>query len=239
MSEHFDPSSTSAEISAATARLLHTVRSMSDADVPAPSLLPGWSRGHVLTHIARNADGLINLMIGAIEGVERKAYPSKEAREADIEAGASRPIREHLADIEASHRKFFDTVSRVAPSQWEFVLSWGSAGQKRPVRAVLDARLREVAIHHIDLDAGYTPADWPPEFALRILRSALPAFEVRGMAACTLRPTDVDAIVEVSGGSQVEVSGETHALATWVLGRDAGSSLKVTGGELPSPPTWG
>jgi maleylpyruvate isomerase len=29
-----------------------------EADVRAPSLLPGWTRGHVLSHIARNADGI-------------------------------------------------------------------------------------------------------------------------------------------------------------------------------------
>lgn len=238
MVEQFDPRQTSTEIAGTTTRLLDTVRTMSDDDVLGPSLLPGWSRGHVLTHIARNADGLRNLLLGAADGVERAAYASKEARNADIEAGSRRPINEHLADIEASSDRFAAAVAATPPSAWGFVMSWGSAGQTRPASEVLDARLREVAIHHVDLDAGFGFADWQPEFALRILRSALPAYEARGLAACTLRPTDVEATVLASGGSDVEVSGPAHALATWLLGRDSGADLSVVGGGLPTPPEW-
>ena len=239
MGEQFDPTQTSGEIAGATARLLDTTRTMSDDDVLGPSLLPGWSRGHVLTHLARNADGLRNLLLGAMEGVERKAYPGgPESRAADIEAGSSRPVEEHVADIEAASAGFAETVAAMTPSAWEFVLAWGSAGQKRPAREVLDARLREVAIHHVDLDFGYTAANWAPAFGLLILRSALPAFEARGLVPCTLRPTDVEATVLASGGSDVEVSGPAHALATWLLGRDSGADLKVSGGSLPTPPEW-
>ncbi|HEX7105572.1 MAG TPA: maleylpyruvate isomerase family mycothiol-dependent enzyme [Acidothermaceae bacterium] len=238
MAEHFDPSPTSAEIDSATARLLDTVRSMADDDVSGPSLLPGWTRGHVLTHIARNADGLCNLLLGAAEGVERSAYPSREARVADIESGARRPIKEHIADIEATAARFGEVVAATPPSAWGFVLAWGSAGQQRPASEVVNARLREVAIHHLDLDAGYRADRWPPDFAVRILRSALPAFEVRGLAACTLIATDADATVAANGGSDVEVRGPAHALATWLLGRDSGGSLQVSGGALPTPPEW-
>ncbi|MEV0474381.1 maleylpyruvate isomerase N-terminal domain-containing protein, partial [Streptomyces prunicolor] len=31
-----------------------------NASVAEPSRLPGWSRGHVLAHLARNADALVN-----------------------------------------------------------------------------------------------------------------------------------------------------------------------------------
>lgn len=239
MPEYFDPAPICAEIAAATSRLFETVRSMSDDDVPAPSLLPAWSRGHVLTHLARNADGLGNLLVGAAEGVERKMYPSREAREADIVAGSRRPIKDHVADLEASNERFLATVAAMPPTAWDFVLHWGSSGETRPASAVLEARLREVAIHHLDLDFGFTADRWTPEFALRILRSSLPAFETRGLIPCTLKPTDVEAVVVANGGSDVEISGPAHALATWLLGRTSGSGLKVTGGELPTPPAWG
>ena len=49
-------------LAAATTRLLATATAISDTQAREPSLLPGWSRGHVLTHIARNADGLGNLL---------------------------------------------------------------------------------------------------------------------------------------------------------------------------------
>jgi hypothetical protein len=34
------------------------------------------------------------------------------------------------------------------------------------------------------------------------------------------------------------VRGPAHALATWLLGRDSGSGLQVSGGPLPTPPEW-
>lgn len=237
MSEPFEPTKASAAIDEATDRLLTTARSMSDADVPAPSLLPTWTRGHVLAHLARNADALANLLIGAAEGVGRSAYPSREARNADIEADAGRPLKEHLADLAESHRRFADAAARVPSHGWAFVHPAGLGGNPMQTAAVLDARLREVAIHHIDLDAGYTTAQWQADFALHLLRLSLPRFDGRNFR-CTLRATDVDAVLPVDGGSDVEVSGPAHALAGWVLGRDGGAGLTVTGGPLPTPPPW-
>jgi maleylpyruvate isomerase len=237
VSQRWDPAPDSIEIEAATSRLLATAKTLSDADVRAPSGLPGWCRGHVLTHIARNADSLVNLLTWATTGVEHPQYPSNDARDAGIEAGADRPAADQLADIEASHQRFMDAAAAVPPGCWQRDVSWLS-GEPRPASKVLDARLREVAIHHIDLDAGYTASDWPSQFALRILVAVLPAFEVRGIDPVTLVPSDVDVRIDLAGGSAVEVRGAASALATWVLGRDDGSTLEVTGGQLPTPPAW-
>src|ERR1022692_5071277 len=49
-------------IGAATDRLLAAADLLTDPGVREPSLLPGWTRGHVLSHPARNADGLGNLL---------------------------------------------------------------------------------------------------------------------------------------------------------------------------------
>ena len=55
----------------ATQRLLSTARVLAEPDLRAPSLLPGWSRAHVLAHVARNADAMRNLLIGARSGTDR------------------------------------------------------------------------------------------------------------------------------------------------------------------------
>jgi maleylpyruvate isomerase len=237
VTQHWDPAPDSAEIEAATARLLATATTLSDADVLAPSALPGWSRGHVLTHIARNADSLVNRLTTAATGVDIPQYPSPAARDAGIEAGATRPIGEQIRDLEDSHRRFLTAVDAVPPANWANDTRWMN-GDVRPASKILDARLREVAIHHIDLDAGYTASDWSSQFALRILVAVLPAFEVRGIEPVTLVPTDVDLRIDLAGGSAVEVRGTASALATWLLGRDDGSTLSVTGGQLPTPPAW-
>ena len=57
-----DPLALMGEVDRATDRMLRTAATLDDAAVAAPSPLPGWTRGHVLTHLARNADGLGNLL---------------------------------------------------------------------------------------------------------------------------------------------------------------------------------
>ncbi|MFD0885995.1 maleylpyruvate isomerase N-terminal domain-containing protein, partial [Streptosporangium algeriense] len=91
-----------AELAASNDRLLATAAKLSDADVAGGSRLPGWSRGHVLTHLARNADSLVNLLAWARTGVETPQYPDPRRRDLDIEGGAGRPAREQLADLEGS-----------------------------------------------------------------------------------------------------------------------------------------
>ena len=70
--------------------LLGTARALDDAT--APSLCVGWSRGHVLTHLARNGDGMAALVRTAVDGTGETMYLSDQARDADIDAGAPRPL---------------------------------------------------------------------------------------------------------------------------------------------------
>src|SRR2546429_8775170 len=89
-------------LAAATDRVLATATALSDAQAREPSLLPGWSRGHVLTHIARNADGMVNLLHWARTGTQTPMYTSAQSRAADIEAGAGRPAAGPAADLRDS-----------------------------------------------------------------------------------------------------------------------------------------
>src|SRR5215472_2829841 len=97
---------TIARISEADARLLASASKLTDEQMREPSLLPGWSRGHVLTHIARNADGLSNLLTWAKTGTETPQYESWEARNAQIDDGANRPADDIIADLSRSSEAF-------------------------------------------------------------------------------------------------------------------------------------
>src|SRR5580692_11628276 len=103
-------------VDVASARALATAAGISDEQAREPSSLPGWSRGHLLTHLARNADGLRNLLIWARTGVVTPQYPSVEARDEEIEAGAGRPARELAADVAGSATAFAaETRRRKSP----------------------------------------------------------------------------------------------------------------------------
>jgi len=152
------------QIDQATQRLLDVSRVIPEAELRVPSLLPGWTRAHVLAHVARGADAMRNLLIGARTGQDRPAYASEEARDADIERGARVTAKVLLADLADSAMALRTMARRLPDEAWRVpVRLAGSA--PFPAAELLTRRLVEVELHHCDLDAGYGPADWPAAFA--------------------------------------------------------------------------
>jgi maleylpyruvate isomerase len=151
-------------IDLATQRLLDTARIIAESDLRAPSLLPGWTRAHVLAHLARGADAMRNLLVGVRSGQDRPAYVSAEARQADIEHGSGLRANELMADL-AGSAMALRTIARQLPDEgWQVpVRILDSAAF--PAAQLLTRRLVEVELHHCDLGAGCGPADWPAAFA--------------------------------------------------------------------------
>ncbi len=152
------------QIDHATQRLLGTARVITEPDLQGPSLLPGWTRAHVLAHLARGADAMRNLLVGARTGQDRPAYASVQARDADIEYGAGLSPKELAADL-ASSAMALRTISRQLPDLAWYIPVQILDSAAFPAAELLTRRLVEVELHHCDLDAGYSPADWPPSFA--------------------------------------------------------------------------
>jgi maleylpyruvate isomerase len=152
------------QIDFATQRLLDDARTIAEADLRAPSLLPGWTRAHVLAHLARNADAMRNLLIGARSGQDRPAYASAQARDADIERGAAMTAKDLIADLADSSMALRALAQDLPDQAWKArVRVLDSA--PFPAAELLTRRLVEVELHHCDLCVGYSPADWPPAFA--------------------------------------------------------------------------
>jgi maleylpyruvate isomerase len=148
----------------ATQRLLDDARTIPEADLRALSLLPGWTRAHVLAHVARSADAMRNLLVGARSGQDRPAYASAQAREADIERGAAMPARELMADL-ADSAMAMRTIARQLPDQAWRVRVRVLDSAPFPAVGLLTRRLVEVELHHCDLGTRYTAADWSAAFA--------------------------------------------------------------------------
>ncbi|WP_214414581.1 maleylpyruvate isomerase N-terminal domain-containing protein [Sphaerisporangium fuscum] len=134
-----------AELTAATKRLLATTAALSASDVRAPSLLPGWTRGHVLTHVARDADSHINLVTWAETGVYPPQYPTPGAREAEMAEGAGRPLAEQRADLADSAARLDAAFAAVPPSAWSAIVE-GMRPPEHPAWYLPARRIREVEI---------------------------------------------------------------------------------------------
>ena len=147
----------------AARRVTTTIASLSDDQARGASRLPGWSRGHVVTHLARNADAMRNIVEGAIAGEERAAYPDGAAgRQAAIDAGAGRDAAALVADFESSQRALDEAWARMPDDAWTRAGVWLTG--RMPVVESLRTRRRELLVHWIDLDLGVSPHDLPDDF---------------------------------------------------------------------------
>ncbi|MFC4532814.1 maleylpyruvate isomerase N-terminal domain-containing protein [Sphaerisporangium dianthi] len=219
------------ELTAATNRLLATTAALPGSDITAPSLLSGWTRGHVLTHIARNADSHVNLVTWAKTGVYTPQYPTREARETEIAQGAGRSAEEQHADIAESAARLEAAIAAMPEEAWAASVRDMSGGE-HPAWYILVRRIREVEIHHVDLDAGRTWAGWPEAFVWRELHDALATW-----------PRDQSPVAAVHAGDRSwaglgegpEVEGAPAAVLAWVTGRlapgEAGVPVRLRDGR--------
>jgi len=228
------------EMAAATDRLLATVDGLDDGALRSPSLLPGWTRAHVLTHIARNADGLVNLATWARTGEETPMYAGGQAgRDADIEAGAGRHIGDIRLDLADSAERLLGAFADFPDDGLSREVVFGSGATAYGWELPL-IRTREVEIHHVDAAGGYTPAHWSEQFVHRTLDQLAPLFRSdRDCPVGRLSATDSDLSWDVAADGP-ELKGPSNALLAWLTGRSSGDGLELDSGDtVPPAPRWG
>ncbi|MFG2709726.1 maleylpyruvate isomerase family mycothiol-dependent enzyme [Streptomyces goshikiensis] len=214
----------------ATDRLLTDVAKLDNAALAGESHLPGWTRGHILAHVARNADALVNVFEG------RPMYESAEARDSDIERDAPRPPEVQLADVREAGERFL--AQGGVEQDWSRTVELRN-GVTDLASNVPFRRLVEIELHHVDLNVGYALEDLPDEFTAREIDfladrwSGRPEVPPTALVAADGRTWRTGS----AGDPAVTVSGTAAGLLAWLAGRgDKGASLTTAGGALPALP---
>jgi maleylpyruvate isomerase len=227
------------ELTAASNRLVRTVDGMAEMAYGEPSLLPDWTRGHVVAHLALNAEGLAAALRGLVEGEPVPMYASPEARDSDIaELGTADPeaLRSRLLGAVTD---FADAVVAVPGEAWGRDLERTSGGPTFKAGAVLGMRHREVEIHHADLGLAYTHTDWPAAFAIRLIEAMA---ERERPTPFSVHAADLDRTWHVGQEEATErgptVTGTAADLAWWLSGRGDGVGLTSEDGALPRIEAW-
>ena len=157
------------------------VADLLDADLDPAALceLPGWTCGHLLTHLARNADSVVRRLDASAIGTVVSQYEGGvEGRAAGIEVGRSRPFAALVSDVESSGARISVAAASLTDAAWSFeTLSVG--GQAQTALVVLQRRAREVVIHHTDLGIGFTPEQWPNVIVDELVDECLPVLDER------------------------------------------------------------
>ncbi|MEV5006692.1 maleylpyruvate isomerase family mycothiol-dependent enzyme [Streptomyces sp. NPDC056159] len=218
-----------ASVQDATERLLTAVGKMDNAAVTDQSRLPGWTRGHILAHLARNADALVNVFEG------RPMYASAETRDADIERDAPRPLDVQLTDVRDTAARFQRTAAE--PADWSRTVELRN-GVTDSASRVPFRRWVEVELHHVDLGIGHELEDLPAEFVEREIEFLAQRFSGHPDVP-PARLTDGTHAWDTGQEADepaVTVTGGRADLLGWLAGRRDGSALAVAGGALPALP---
>jgi maleylpyruvate isomerase len=229
----------------ASARVVRTVDGFQGDDWTAPSGLPGWTRAHVVAHLALNAEAIAGALRSLVadrddgDGGPRPMYPSDEARDADIAELAGADPSELRDRLMAGTTVLDEAVTALPDDVWETRIERTPGGRQIRAGAFPGMRLRELEIHHVDLDAGYSTSAWSPEFAEHLVDSMVkrvssPAFEIRPLDSprtWVLGTADGEYPVPV-------VTGPLADAGWWLTGRPAPDTLHCSHGELPSIEGW-
>ncbi|MBV8085735.1 MAG: maleylpyruvate isomerase N-terminal domain-containing protein [Chloroflexi bacterium] len=193
-----------------------------------PSRLPGWTVGHLVTHLARNADANSGMVGGARNGDVATMYPGGTAqREADIAAGQGRPAAELRDDAISALRRLEDAWAGTGDDVWATGLS-RTFGGLRAVAFTVFMRWREVEVHLADLgltDLG--SPDWESlssEYidAEYVEQTAFVPRRLPENAAVLLVPGDRPSHFYGRGDQPVIVRASAPGILQWLMGRGAG-----------------
>jgi maleylpyruvate isomerase len=215
---------------------------LDDEQLRAPSLLADWTRSHVLAHLSLNARALINLLTWADTGNETPMYASLQARADGIDAAAGNSRAAQLSELADSGAALRAAADALPPAHRTNEVR---TAQGRPVPAleVPWMRNREVWLHFVDLDLGFTVDDIPADVARELIA------DVAGWMTPRIDET-VDLIEPVGGGGEGPavrlgsgsvatsvISGSPQQLAGWLTGRSGTGRLTSTG-AIPALPAW-
>ncbi|MFE4196071.1 maleylpyruvate isomerase family mycothiol-dependent enzyme [Paenarthrobacter sp. NPDC056912] len=229
-----------------TAFFARKLNELTDAELDGGTRLPDWSRRHVVAHVGYNARAIARLVEWAATGVETPMYPSPEARNQEINFGAT------LSPI--ALRNLFDHSAVHLSVEWRDLpdANWASEvrtaqGRIVPASETVWMRTREVWIHAVDLDNGASFHDVPVPVLERLLADITTAWHTRGTDAgllITVTDTAKNGVTfgDTSAADPTIISGPLAAVVEWAAGR-GGSGVTATGPggspeEIPAPPNW-
>jgi maleylpyruvate isomerase len=216
---------------AAHRRLERLIEGLPDDVARQPTRLPEWSVGHLLTHVARNADANAGVIEAAQRGELVPMYPGgREQREGAIAAGQGRPAADLVTDVRAAHERLERAWATTSDELWATGLGLRSGGYATLPDFVF-SRWREVEVHSIDLglvDRGGPEWDELPPIYLdrewQVTLNALPP-RVPDELTLLLVPGDRPSHAVGNGDQRVIVRATPGRLLGWLMGR---------GGD----PTW-
>src|ERR1700712_505507 len=216
--------------------LIRTVDALGAEELAAPSLLPGWTRAHVVAHLALNGTALAGVMDAILREEPVAMYEADEQRDTDIEELAGAAQADLFDRLLAATTLFREAVEAMDEKAWTGTFSRTPGTAPVPAATIPQMRRREIEIHHADLGAVYAREDWPQDFVLELLDVV--CVDQASAGPFTAHASDLDRAWEVGGPGGPTVTGTGADLGWWLCGRGEGGGLSSDAGPLPRLGPW-
>ncbi|WP_395402862.1 maleylpyruvate isomerase family mycothiol-dependent enzyme [Arthrobacter sp. UC242_113] len=244
------PDTLLAELHKAADAVSSLAAKLTDADVLAPSALPGWTRGHVLAHIAGISNAMARQLEYAARGETVELYDGGyDGRTKAIEMSAGHALAQHRTDLDAALQRAlgaFDSLD--ADADAGDADGTGAGGWRAPISyrggVVLDGGLalwRELVIHASDLNTGRGPETWSRPFCEHLFTFL--AARVPEEQKLVLQPLGLPPVTIGAGRRSTVISGMVTDIAAWLAGREPSlgslrASAAADGVDLPELLPW-
>jgi maleylpyruvate isomerase len=224
-----------------TAFFRRALNRLFDVDLDGASLLPGWTRRHVVAHVGYNARAIARLVDWAATGVKTPMYESTHARKDEIDFGATLPP-EALRNLVEHSAIDLDVRWRDLPSDRWAERVTTAQGREVPASETVWMRTREVWLHAVDLDSGARVDQIPAVVCERLIGDVHRAWSARSNGPSpTLVATDSRSRWG-SSSTESTVTGPLAALTSWATGRlpaaTAADLLRWSDGRPGPAPHW-
>jgi maleylpyruvate isomerase len=215
---------------------LHAIAERLTDDIPRrDTVLEGWTVGHLLTHLARNADSHRGMVESAQRGGVISQYPGGPTqRNGDIELGSSRSASDLAGDLKGADQQLEHAWSTTDEHVWATGLGLRRYGPATMAEFVF-LRWREVEIHLVDLGLPELGSpDWDglsPEYIdveLRELSRGLAA-RVPESTTIVLAPGDRPSRAFGRGDERIVIGATPGKIIAWLMGRGGEPSWPALG----------
>ncbi|MGR0162101.1 maleylpyruvate isomerase family mycothiol-dependent enzyme [Paenarthrobacter nitroguajacolicus] len=232
------PEALPAELHKAADTLTRLLSKMDESSVAEASELPGWTRGHVLAHLAGISNAMARQLEYARRGETVVLYDGgMDGRNKAIELAAGHSLARHTESVTTSVGDAVAAFDALASDDWQARIAYRDG-------TVFDGGLalwRELTIHASDLRLGFGPETWSRPFCEHLI--GFLAARVPDSYKFVLQPTGLPQLSIGAGGTSIAITGMLTDIAAWLAGREPSlGSLRATaaadGVDLPELLPW-
>jgi maleylpyruvate isomerase len=212
-----------------------TIASLTDEELTTPTRCQGWTRAHVIAHLALDAAALANLATWAATGQETPDYESLEKRNAAIDTAAAQSAAELTTALGRANARLLEAFQALKNGVKVNTVPTLISGEI-DVFSLPAQRTTELIVHHNDLDTTWEWHEADPDALVDAIEACVHRLQANPDAP-GLRILAREGEEWTVGNGSSRIEGYYETLLPFLARAQVEEGLRHEG-ELPNLPPW-